>query len=430
MEWIELLESEVRSYVRSFPTVFKRARGWHLIDENGTEYIDFFAGAGALNYGHNEPRMKEALMDYLADDGIVHSLDKATVAKREFMLKLNEVLLQPRGLKYKIQFPGPTGTNAVEAALKLARKITGRQQVVSFTNAFHGMTLGALAVTGNAFKRAGAGIPLTGGVAMPYDGFLGPEHDHVAYLEAYLQDKGSGVDRPAAVILETLQGEGGLNTASTEWLRGVEDLCRRYEIPLIVDDVQAGCGRTGPFFSFERAGIVPDIVCLSKSLSGFGLPLAVTLIRPDFDVWEPGEHNATFRGHNPAFVTGAAAMEQYWKDDALSREVARKGELLRAELERIVADFPELNGQVRGLGLFQGIAVNPPGLGKEITFAAFQRGVVMETSGPEDQVIKVMPPLTIDDAGLSSGLEILREAIAAVLEHRGRAAHRHAAQSE
>jgi len=414
MKIFERLESEVRGYCRSFPTVFTRAQGARLLDESERSYVDFFSGAGALNYGHNEPRMKHALLRYLADDGVVHSLDMATSAKAAFLEALEDVVLEPRGLEYRIQFPGPTGTNAVEAALKLARKVTGRETIVSFTNAFHGMTLGSLAITGNAFKRRGAGVPLTLGDTMPFDGYLGPSVDTLDYFEALVGDDGSGVDTPAAVVLETVQAEGGINVASTAWLRRLATLCRSHGILLIVDDIQVGCGRTGPFFSFERAGLTPDLVCLSKSLSGYGLPLAILLIRPDLDVWHPGEHNGTFRGHNPAFVTARVALETYWRDEALTQHVVATAETVRARLEAMVETCAGLDAEVRGLGLIQGIACAQPELAGRICTRAFEQGLVLETSGPDGNVVKVMPPLTIDEVSLKDGLEILETAVAEV----------------
>jgi diaminobutyrate-2-oxoglutarate transaminase len=416
MDTFERNESEVRSYCRSFPAVFDRAVGSRLYDEGGRPYLDFFAGAGALNYGHNPPELKKELIAYLAGDGITHSLDMSTRAKRRFLERFEEVVLRPRGLSYKVQFPGPTGTNAVEAALKLARKLTGRESVVSFTNAFHGMTLGSLSVTGNGFRRRGAGVPLVMADTMPFDGYFGADTDTLQYFEAFLDDDGSGVDRPAAVILETIQAEGGINVADAAWLRGLATLCRRYEIPLIVDDIQVGCGRSGPFFSFERAGIEPDLVCLSKSLSGYGLPLSVVLIRPDLDVWAPGEHNGTFRGHNPAFVTAAAALD-WWQGAGLASETERKGERVRAALAAIANAQPTLGGTTRGLGLIQGLHCEAPGAAESISQEAFARGLLVETAGPEGGVVKVMPPLLIEDADLEEGLAILAESCAKVASH-------------
>ncbi|MFQ5382458.1 MAG: diaminobutyrate--2-oxoglutarate transaminase [Dehalococcoidia bacterium] len=417
MHVFERLESEVRGYCRSFPAVFDRALGSRLFDEKGRPYIDFFSGAGALNYGHNHPHLKRRLLDYLERDGITHALDMATAAKRDLLERFEEVILQPRGLDYKIQFPGPTGTNAVESALKLARKVTGRESIVSFTNAFHGMTLGSLSVTGNGFKRRGAGVPLVHVSAMPFDGYMGEDVDTLDYLAAFLEDDGSGIDLPAAVIVETIQAEGGINVARQSWLQRLEGLCRRYEMLLIVDDIQVGCGRTGPFFSFEELGIRPDLVCLSKSLSGYGLPLALTLIRPDLDVWDPGEHNGTFRGHNPAFVTATAALD-FWETKGLHQEVLRKGEVVRGRLEDLACKHESLGAQARGRGLIQGLDCPDAGFASEVSAAAFERGLVLETSGPESTVVKVMPPLVIEDDLLEDGLQILAQSLEAVIAAR------------
>ena len=413
MNMIEKHESEVRSYCRNWPVSFERARGPLQWDTEGNRYIDFFSGAGSLNYGHNEPRLKQALLDHLAADGVIHSLDMVTPAKERFLERFAEVILAPRGLDYKVQFPGPTGTNAVEAAMKLARKATGRERIVSFTNAFHGMTLGALSVTGNNMKRGGAGVLLQSGTALPYCNYFGEEVDTTEYLDQLLEDDGSGLDLPAAVIVETVQGEGGMATATMEWLRDLQTVCRKHEVLLIVDDIQAGCGRTGTFFSFEPAGIEPDIVTLSKSLSGFGLPFAVTLMKPELDVWEPGEHNGTFRGHNPAFVTGTAALE-FWRGEGLTPQVEAKAEKITRALDQIAADHPVLEGELRGRGMFQGLACASDLAGK-ITAKAFELGVLVETSGPEDEVVKLLPPLTIDDETLEEGLQLLTKAIVEVI---------------
>ena len=408
------LESEVRTYCRCWPAKFVTARQHLLYDDEGREYVDFFAGAGALNYGHNDPQMREALISYLASDGIVHSLDMATGAKERFLERFQEVVLVPRGLDYKVMFPGPTGTNAVEAALKLARKVKGREQIISFTNAFHGMTLGSLSVTGNSMKRGGAGLPLSHAVTMPFCGYLEGQVDTIAYLDQMIEDAGSGIDHPAGVITETVQAEGGLHTASLGWLQRLEELCRHHDMLLIVDDIQAGCGRTGPFFSFEEAGIEPDIVCLSKSLSGFGLPLSLTLFRRELDLWEPGEHNGTFRGHNPAFVTGAVALER-WETNTLSKDVAAKAVVVSEALGDIAERHPELDGHHRGRGLLQGLACADSQVVSQITAEAFRRGLVLETSGPGGEVLKILPPLTIPFDELERGLGLLEDSVAAVI---------------
>jgi diaminobutyrate-2-oxoglutarate transaminase len=417
MSIIDRLESEVRSYCRTFPAVFTRAEGSTMYDRDGRAYLDFFAGAGTMNYGHNHPVLRDRLVAYLAKGGIVHALDMTTEAKCDLLAAFERYVLRPRDLSYKVMFPGPTGTNAVEAALKLARKVTGRTQVVSFTNAFHGMTLGSLAVTGNASKRAGAGVPLGNVIRVPFDGYHGPNVDTLSHIEALLADRSSGFDAPAAFLLETVQAEGGINVASERWLRGIATLARDHGALLIIDDIQVGCGRTGAFFSFEDAGLTPDIICLSKSLSGFGLPMAVTLMRPELDVWSPGEHNGTFRGHNLAFVTATAALEQFWRDDRLSTDVEEKSALARERLGRLAV---RCDAEVRGRGLILGMACADPALATAISRNAFERGLIIETAGAEDQVVKLLPPLTTTTEELIRGLDILEDAT----EHALRAARR------
>jgi len=415
MDIFTRLESEVRSYCRAFPVVFRQAQGHTLIDEHGKQYMDFFSGAGAMNYGHNPPALKARLLEYLERDGITHSLDMYTEAKRQFLETFDEVILRPRNLDYKVMFPGPTGTNAVESALKLARLVTGRSNVIAFTNAFHGMTLGALALTGNAGKRAGAGVALTDVTRMPFHAYLGKEVDSIDLLEQHLRDTSSGVDLPAALVLETVQAEGGVNVASNPWLRRLQKLVRKFDILLIVDDIQVGCGRTGPFFSFEPADLEPDIVCLSKALSGYGLPFSVTLIRRELDQWAPGKHNGTFRGHNLAFVTGAAALDEYWRTDELSGKVRSDATVVRETLDDVAASF---GGKVRGRGLIQGIEFDFPEAAGEVSRTAFDRGLLIETAGPQDEVLKLLPPLTIPRDALERGLGIIRESIHAVLGQR------------
>ncbi|MEV4611554.1 diaminobutyrate--2-oxoglutarate transaminase [Kitasatospora sp. NPDC049258] len=409
------LESEVRSYSRLWPVVFDRAQGSRLFAEDGRPYLDFFAGAGALNYGHNDPALKQALVDYILRDGVSHALDMFTVAKRDFLETFQDVVLTPRGLRYKVAFPGPGGANAVEAALKLARRVTGRQTVVSFTNSFHGMTLGTLAVSGNATKRAAAGVTLTLATPMPFDGYPGIGESGPRQLDRLLSDGGSGLDRPAAVIVETVQGEGGLKVADAQWLRELAGVCKRHEVLLIVDDVQMGCGRTGSFFSFEDAGITPDLVCLSKSIGGFGLPLALTLIRPGLDIWKPGDHNGTFRGVSGSFVTGAQALRSHWSDGTLEKSTRERGARIAAALGALVDEHPGAGLEVRGRGFAAGLRLATPGAARAVCVAAFEHGLLMETSGAAADVAKLMPPLTIGDDDLDEGLDIIRTCVGSVL---------------
>jgi diaminobutyrate-2-oxoglutarate transaminase len=392
MDIFERRESEVRCYSRSFPTCFSKAVGAQITDEGGREYLDFLSGAGALNYGHNDPPMVEAVGKYLAEGGIVHGLDMFTGARRSFLEAFESLILAPRGMDYLLQFPGPTGSNAVEAALKLARLVKGRRNVVAFTNGYHGGTLGALAVTAGAFFRNEAFVLRSDVSFMPYDGFLGEGIDTIGVLEKALEDPGSGLDLPAAVIVETVQADGGVNVARPEWLRALERLCREHGVLLIVDDVQVGSGRTGGFFSFEEAGIRPDIVTLSKSLSGLGLPLSLVLLRPELDRWRPGEHSGTFRGNNLALVSAAAALQAYWRDDGLARAVAGKGRLMGEILEGMGGDFPGAVTAVRGRGMIWGLALRTPDLARETLRRAFEGGLLVELCGSRSEVVKVTPP--------------------------------------
>ncbi|HLT91527.1 MAG TPA: diaminobutyrate--2-oxoglutarate transaminase [Woeseiaceae bacterium] len=418
----ERLESGVRSYSRRFPAIFDRAQGPWLFARDGTKYLDFLTGCSSLNYGHNPPALKQALLDYIERDGITHSLDLYSDAKGRFLAELSETVLTPRGLDYVAQFPGPTGANAVEAAIKLARKVTGRRNVIAFTNGFHGVTLGALACTGNRHHRGGAGTGLDGVTRMPYDGYLGPSVDTAAVLDTMLSDPSSGVDAPAAILLETVQGEGGLNAASAGWLRAIEGIARRHGALLIVDDVQAGVGRTGTFFSFEPAGIRPDLVTLAKSLSGYGLPLALLLIDRRYDRWLPGEHNGTFRGNCHAFVTARAALETFWRDPAFEAAIEDKGRRLGDGLAAIARAARPHTVAVRGRGMMRGLALPSGEAAARVVAAAFDRGLVIETGGPHDEVVKCLAPLTVGDTELDRGLAILGEAVEIALAKRDRAA--------
>ncbi|MGC9500919.1 diaminobutyrate--2-oxoglutarate transaminase [Streptomyces sp. WG7] len=413
----ETMESEVRSYSRAWPTVFTTARGAHLHDENGRTWLDFFAGAGALNYGHNHPELKEALLDYLGRDGITHGLDMHTAAKGAFLERFRELVLLPRGLDYRVQFPGPSGTNAVEAALKLARKVTGRRTVGYFDRAFHGMTLGSLAITANPTKRAGAGVPLPHTAPLPYDDPRDDDASAVARLAQALDAQGETL---AAVVVETVQGEGGVNVARPVWLRELARWTSQHDVLLVVDDVQMGCGRTGPFFSFEEAGILPDIICLSKSISGYGLPMALTLMKPTLDAWKPGEHNGTFRGHNPAFVTAARALELFWSDQSQASQTTQRAQWVGRGLREIARTYGLR--EPRGRGLVWALPFDEPAMARRVCATAYQLGLLVETAGLHDEAVKLLPPLTIADDELARGLTLLDTAVDATLNHEGLAA--------
>lgn len=414
MDAFERFESEVRSYIRGFPDVFIAAKGARLTGRSGREYVDFFAGAGALNYGHNDDAMKRRLVEYLAGDGILHSLDMATAAKEGFLTAFHDIILAPRRMSHRMLFPAPSGANAVEAALKLARKATGRQQIVSFENSFHGMTLATMAISGGPARQV-APMPIVGGTTfIPFDGAHGPAVDTLNRLEHLLSDARGETNLPAACIVETVQAEGGINVASMEWLSRLQGICRGAGMLLIVDDIQVGCGRTGPFFSFEPAGLDPDIICLSKSLSGLGLPMAMVLVKPACDSLAPGEHSGTFRGFNPAFVTATEAL-RFWRDDALQQEVARKAGIVGANLDRIALRYQEVTRPpVRGRGLIWGLPTASRAVARRIAGVAFAHGLVLESCGPQHEVLKILCPLTIADEDLTRGLEILDAAVAAV----------------
>ena len=412
MEIFARRESAVRSYCRTFPAVFTRARGVRMEDENGRSYLDFLSGAGALNYGHNPPELKAALVDYLTGDGVVHSLDLMTAAKGDFLEQLERRILEPRGLDHRVQFTGPTGTNAIEAALKAARRATGRRTVLRLRGGFHGMTLGALAMTDNPYHRDAAGVPLPDSRLMPFEGDPADDGDGgFATLASWLE-RAPAAELPAAVLIETVQGEGGVRPASDAWLARLADLLAAHGVLWIADEVQVGCGRTGTFFSFESCGRTPDLVVLSKSISGYGLPLALVLLRPELDGWRPGEHNGTFRGHNPAFVTGAEALRRFWSDDTFERSIRAKGAHARARLERIAAAHPGICGPPRGRGLILGLPFRDAELAARVSAAAFEHGLIIERSGPADEVVKLLPPLVISESDLDEGIDILAAALA------------------
>ncbi len=416
MKIFDEIESEVQSYARSFPRVFNRAKGELMWDEDGNQYLDFLAGAGTLNYGHNNPLFKDTLIDYIQNDGITHGLDMHTKAKGEFLQTFNDKILKPRNMDYMVQFTGPTGTNAVEAAMKLARNITGQHNIVTFTNGFHGVSLGALAATGNSHHRNAAGVSLNGVHRMPYDGYLGENINTTEYLDKVLSDSSSGINSPAAVIVETVQGEGGINVATIKWLQDLQRTCKKHGLLLIIDDIQAGCGRTGDYFSFEEAGIEPDIITLSKSLGGYGLPFALVLMKPELDQWKPGEHNGTFRGNNLAFVTAKAAIDHYWSDKKFSDDIKRKGRYVSERLENIVSQYGNGNFTTKGRGMFQGINCVSGDIAAKITRNAFKKGLIIETSGADDHVVKLLCPLIISDDNLKKGVDIVESAIKEVCE--------------
>ncbi|OZG74707.1 diaminobutyrate--2-oxoglutarate transaminase [Hahella sp. CCB-MM4] len=423
MNVFEKWESDIRGYCRLYPTVFTSASNARQVDEAGKSYIDFFAGAGVLNFGHNNERMKKALIEFIENDGVAHSLDMYTTPKRRFIETFVQTILEPRGMNHKMMFMGPTGTNAVESAMKLARKVTGRQTIVAFNSGFHGMTLGALAATANSYFRNAAGVPLNHILRQPFGCErpcvgcdLGCGLQSVDRLRSFYADASSGLEPPAAFLVEAIQAEGGVHVASQEWLQAIENLAHDLGALLIIDDIQAGCGRTGSYFSFDGMGLDPDIITLAKGIGGFGTPLAMNLIKPEHDKhWFPGEHTGTFRGQGLSFVAGTEALS-YFQDDTLMQDVRGKGAQIQEFLQGICNEHSAQHFQVRGKGMMQGIDLRDGNLAKTAASICFESGLLIGACGTGGKVLKLIPPLTIPDNDLNEGLSILSDAIAKALE--------------
>lgn len=413
-------ESNVSSYWRKWPVEFTEAKGSILKDSDGKEYIDFFNGAGALNYGHNNPYIKEKLIEYLMTDGIIHSLDMHSKAKTEFLDYFEKEILEPKlgkdGDHFKVMFTGPTGTNAIESVLKLARKVKGRDNIWAFTGAFHGMTLGALALTTEEGARKGAGVPLNNVTHIPAPNYI-PGFDTIAYMEKVLSDDHSGIEKPAAIILETVQAEGGIEIFDEKFLQDLRDFCDKHDILMITDEIQVGNCRTGNFFSFERAGIVPDMITLSKSIGGIGSPLALALFKDELDKFNPGEHNGTFRGFVPSFVTAKAGLE-FMKANHVEDEVKRKEIIVKDFVKNEITPLLDEKMETRGIGLIHGIDFKDGKLSRAVLDECFKQGLIIELAGRGDSVLKIMPSLVIPDQTLYDGLEIIKDSTAKVRQRK------------
>lgn len=412
MSIFEQRESAIRAYCRVYPVVFDKALNARQTDENGREYIDFFAGAGVLNFGHNNQRMTEAVIAYIQSNGVTHSLDMHTTAKRQYMEHFTRTILEPRNMPHKMQFMGPTGTNAVEAAMKLARRVTGRQDIVAFSHGFHGMTLGALSATANQYFRNAAGVPLNHVKHFPFGCEtlcpgceLGCGMQSIEQLRAIYADSSSGIAPPAAFLLETIQAEGGVKVADKDWLQALAKLAKEVGALLIVDDIQVGVGRTGSFFSFDDLDLDPDIICLAKGIGGLGTPMAMNLVKPEYDdKWSPGEHTGTFRGQDISFVAGDQALT-YFDDDKLMQTVKAHGVMMSNSLQPLVDRHPLVN--LTGKGMILGLDVGNGERAKEIVSQCFESGLMIASCGTGGRVLKLIPPLTIPKADLEEGLQIL-----------------------
>ena len=430
-------ESNARSYPRRIPLALKRARGLYVEDVEGRTFIDCLAGAGTLALGHNHPVVIDAIRQVLADELPLHTLDLTTPVKDQFVQDLFGLLPEGLAREAKIQFCGPTGTDAVEAALKLVRTATGRSTILSFQGGYHGMSQGALGLMGNLGPKKALGAVLGNGVQFapyPYDYRcpfgLGGEagvRANLHYLENLLSDPEAGVLLPAAVIVEAVQGEGGVVPADIEWLRGLRRITEKAGVALIVDEIQSGFGRTGRMFAFEHAGIVPDVVVLSKAIGG-SLPLAVMVYREWLDAWGPGAHAGTFRGNQMAMAAGSAVM-RYLKDHDIPTHAAAMGERLAGHLRELQRDYPQL-GDIRGRGLMLGVELvdpsgTPDALGHPPTYSALasrlqaqclKRGLILELGGRHGSVVRFLPPLIITADQVDEVARRFARALAAALQ--------------
>lgn len=385
---------------------------------NGRQYIDFYSGAGTLNYGHQNPVLTRKLLNDVRRNGELGTGTRSLDIRTGFFDAVDQVLLRPRGWSYRLQLAGPSGTYALETALGLARHEKGRQNIISFTQGFQGASGRALAVSARHFFNAIAGHPdLANATFMPYDRCFGPDVDTMAHLEQLLQSISDPQDVPAAVVVETVLGQGGVNVLTWRWLKELEALCRRYDMLLIMDDTQVGCGRTGRFFSFEAAGVHPDIVILSKSLSGFGLPMSLLLIDFSLSPASAGTARwATSLDHDLALLTATHALDVYWLDSSFTDRIQRKEGLVRDWLENIVHSYRSYNFSVRGRGLIQGLDMSRcQGLAEHVAGKARALGLLVDTSGTQEEVLKLLPALTIENSLLIKGLETIERSLAEVL---------------
>jgi diaminobutyrate-2-oxoglutarate transaminase len=402
MTVFEEFESEVRSYCRHWPAVFTTALGSSITSQSGVVYLDFFSGAGALSYGHNHPLLVQVAVDHLNAGYLIHSLDAHTPQKQSLLEALRDHILKPRNLDMIVQFVGPTGATAVEAALRLSEKLTERLPVVAYEGGYHGMSAAAASVTESTPARFQC--PHT---FLPYVSRC--QTADLERLEAALRTPIEG-QRPGALIIEPVQADGGARPFDPAYLAMVRTICTEHDVVVIADEVQVGNGRTGPFFSFEGSGLDPDIICVSKSLSGLGLPMAINLVRRELDVWTPGEFTGTFRGNNLAFATAKAALNHYWSDDILEKRTSENARTVRHHLEQLRREA-HTPFSIDGKGMIWGLHFENGETARSVAAAAFTLGLIVETCGRDGRVLKLLPPLVIKEDELIDGLERLAVAV-------------------
>lgn len=427
-------ESRARTYPRHLPLAIREATGVTVTDMDGNEYYDCLAGAGTLTLGHNHPRVTEAIGGVLAENGPLHTLDISTPAKERFVDSLFDSLPDEFARSARVQFCSPAGTDAVEAALKLVKTATGNRSILAFQGAYHGMTNGALSLMGDVETKEDVPGLMNDVHHLPYPyefrcpfGVGGEESHRISsrYVRNLLSDGESGVTDPAGMILEPVQGEGGVVPAADEWLEEIRRVTREREIPLIVDEIQTGLGRTGEIYAFEHAGITPDVITLSKAIGG-GLPLAVVVYDESLDIWEPGAHAGTFRGNQLAMAAGEATIEYVLEND-LDDHAAHMGVRLRGHLDE-AADRFDVIGDVRGRGLMLGIEFVDPDtdwqgagrhapnsdLAEAVQSACFDRGLIIELGGRDSATARFLPPLIVSKNQIDEIAAIFGEALAAV----------------
>lgn len=420
----EARESNARTYPRRLPIAIDRGEGSYVVDLDGNVFIDFLSGAGSLPLGHSHPELVAAVQAQLPR--FQHGLDFPTEIRDEFASLQLALLPEELRARGKIAFCGPTGANAVEAALKLCKTATGRSEIVAFQGSYHGGSHGAMAVSALVSQKEPVAGQMPGVHFFPFPyplrSTLGGDPDTLGlrcaeYLERSLRDTHGGVPLPAAVILEVVQGEGGVIAAPTDFLQGVRRVTRELDIPLIVDEIQCGFGRTGTWFAFEQHGIVPDVVVASKGVGGFGMPVAILMYDGRLDTWSAGAHTGTFRGNQLAFAAGAEVIRIIERDEILEN-VKLQGEFALAALSEL-ADEHDSVAEARGIGLMLGLELIDPGTGEPnqqaavaVQRAALERGLIVELGGRGDAVVRLLPPLNVTRATLAQALAILREALA------------------
>lgn len=425
------VESNARTYAANFKQLFVKGNGMRLKDAQGREYLDCLSNAGTLALGHNPPAVRDAVLEFLQTDQLQQALDLATPAKHTFVKTLFATLPPALRDHGKILFCGPSGSDAVEAAIKLARHYTQRSTLLAFQGGYHGMTAGALSAMGNLKPKFHAAAVTAGTHFMPFPYPLrcpfGTDGRHteqlsIDYLRTLLSDPESGVQQPAAVLVEVVQGEGGCIPASANWMRQLRELTRELGILLIVDEVQTGLGRTGSLFAIEHSGIVPDILVLSKAIGG-GYPMSVIVFAEHLDTWTAGMHAGTFRGNQIAMVAGAATIDHILANGLVAR-AAQAGEHLREGLDSLARSYPAM-AEVRGRGLMLGVEIAQPGhdgrpgpadkaLAAAIKRECFAKGLLIETGGRHSSVLRLLPPLNISDEEIGQVLERFDSALEAV----------------